>query len=113
MSSRLQGPGSDFKQVYPLTFHISQTGLCALFQIGLKFDSCFFSLVVVQFIKIAPYPVKTVLFVIPISVAKYIPAAVGGAKLFGLSWPYRATGEGEEKQAHPLGTRNPGSFFDL
>lgn len=30
----------------------------------------------VQYFKIAPYPVKTLLFVILISVAKYIPAAV-------------------------------------
>lgn len=94
-SSRLQGPGADFQRVFPLTFHISQTGLCASSQMGLKFDSCFFffSLVVVRSIKIAPYPVKTVLFVIPVSVAKYIPAAVGGAKLFGLSWPHRTAGE--------------------
>lgn len=41
-SKRLRGLGSDFKQVFPLTFHISQTGLCALSPMGLKFDSCFF-----------------------------------------------------------------------
>lgn len=87
-SNRLQGAGTEFKPVFSLTFPISH-----LPQTGLKFDSCSFSLVVVQFIKIAPYPVKTVLFVSPISVAKYIPAAVGGAKLFGLSWPHRTTGE--------------------
>lgn len=62
-----------------------------------------FFVVVIQYIKIAPYPVKTFLFVILISVAKYIPAAVNDINLFGFSWPYRNT---REESFHTLGRKN-------
>lgn len=70
---------------------------------GLKFDSwfCF-----VQYFKIAPYPVKTLLFVIVISMAKYMPAAVNDINLFGVSQPYRNIREENfhliEKNKHKL-----------
>lgn len=66
-------------------------GSCASSQLGLRFDSwCF----IVQYFKIAPYPVKTLLFVILRSVAKYIAATVGDVSLLGFSLPRRnARGE--------------------
>lgn len=60
---------------------------------GLKFDSWWFFFFFVQYFKIAPYPVKTLLFVIMISMAKYMPAAVNDINLLGFSQPYRNTRE--------------------
>lgn len=72
-------------------------------QPGLRFDSWGF---ILQYFKIAPYPVKTLLFVISRSVAKYIAATVHDVNLLGFSSPRRnARGENfhlEEQNKHKL-----------
>lgn len=61
-------------------------GSCVSSQLGLRFDCWGF---IGQYFKIAPYPVKTLLFVISSSVAKYIAATVNDVNLLGFSSPHR------------------------
>lgn len=78
-SDRLKASETDFNssfhalgKSFPADFSFLKQVCVRCFKWGWNLTAVFF----VQYFKIAPYPVKTLLFVILISVAKYILAAV-------------------------------------